>query len=212
MNHGENFHRRHLLSTTIANISARTLVRTALLWVQRLPRGRRSRYPRGDDTPLGTHGPPQRHPAGGARGRLSRGGGARLHRLLVGGVRRRSVDRAGARRGVDDARVPIYVAALQERMVRQAVRVADGVITNWLSADDVTHVVAVVRDEARKVGKDPDTFPIVCRITVCPTMQSGSAGGSDPRAREQFRRAVTAYLNVPVYRRFHQWLGRGQAL
>jgi len=110
------------------------------------------------------------------------------------------------------ARVPIYVAALQERMVRQAVRVADGVITNWLSADDVTHVVAVVRDEARKVGKDPDTFPIVCRITVCPTMQSGSAGGSDPRAREQFRRAVTAYLNVPVYRRFHQWLGRGQAL
>src|SRR6267142_1055829 len=95
MNHGENFHRRHLLSTTIANISARTLVRTALLSVQRLPRRRRSRYPRGDDTPLGTHGPPQRHPAGGARGRLSRGGGARVHRLLVGGVRRRSVDRAG---------------------------------------------------------------------------------------------------------------------
>src|SRR5207244_12390057 len=91
------------------------------------------------------------------------------------------------------ARVPIYVAALQERMVRQAVRVADGVITNWLSADDVTHVVAVVRDEARKVGKDPDTFPIVCRITVCPTMQSGSAGGRDPRAREQVRRAGTAY-------------------
>src|SRR5437870_6555949 len=32
------------------------------------------------------------------------------------------------------ARVPIYVAALQERMVRQARRVADGVITHWLSA------------------------------------------------------------------------------
>jgi len=109
-------------------------------------------------------------------------------------------------------RVAIYVAALQERMVRQAVRVADGVITNWLSADDVTQVVAVVRDEARKVGKDPDTYPIVCRITVCPTLESGSASGSHARAREQFRRAVTAYLNVPVYRRFHQWLGRGQAL
>src|SRR5256885_7822073 len=49
MNHGENFHRRHLLSTTIANIPARTLVRTALLSVQRLPGGRRSRYPRGRD-------------------------------------------------------------------------------------------------------------------------------------------------------------------
>jgi probable F420-dependent oxidoreductase len=101
-------------------------------------------------------------------------------------------------------RVPIYVAALQERMIRQAVRVADGVITNWLSAEDVRQVAAVVRDEAQKVGKDPASFPILCRISVNPTRE--------PRAREQFRRAVTAYLNVPVYRRFHQWLGRGDAL
>lgn len=101
-------------------------------------------------------------------------------------------------------RVPIYVAALQERMVRQAVRIADGVITNWLSAEDVKQVAAVVRDEAQKVGKDPAAFPILCRISVCPTREA--------RAREQFRRAVTAYLNVPVYRRFHQWLGRGNAL
>jgi probable F420-dependent oxidoreductase len=101
-------------------------------------------------------------------------------------------------------RVPIYVAALQERMVRQAVRIADGVITNWLSAEDVKQVAAVVRDEAHKVGKDPASFPILCRISVCPTRES--------RARDQFRRAVTAYLNVPVYRRFHQWLGRGDAL
>ena len=101
-------------------------------------------------------------------------------------------------------RVPIYVAALQERMVRQAVRVADGVITNWLSADDVRQVADVVRDEAQKVGKDPVAFPLLCRVTVCPTREQ--------RAREQFRRAITAYLNVPVYRRFHQWLGRGEAL
>jgi probable F420-dependent oxidoreductase len=101
-------------------------------------------------------------------------------------------------------RVPIYVAALQERMIRQAVRVADGVITNWLSADDVRQVAAVVRDEAQKVGKDPAAFPILCRISVHPTRE--------PRAREHFRRAITAYLNVPVYRRFHQWLGRGDAL
>jgi probable F420-dependent oxidoreductase len=101
-------------------------------------------------------------------------------------------------------RVPVYVAALQERMLRQAVRIADGVITNWLSAEDVKQVAAVVRDEAQKVGKDPASFPILCRISVCPTRE--------PRAREQFRRAITAYLNVPVYRRFHQWLGRGDSL
>jgi alkanesulfonate monooxygenase SsuD/methylene tetrahydromethanopterin reductase-like flavin-dependent oxidoreductase (luciferase family) len=99
------------------------------------------------------------------------------------------------------ARVPIYVAALQERMVRQAVRISDGVITNWLSASDVRQVAEVVRDEARKCGKDPGSIELACRIFVCPT--------ADPaRARELFRRSITAYLNVPVYRRFQAWLGR----
>ena len=89
-------------------------------------------------------------------------------------------------------------------MIRQAVRIADGVITNWLSAEDVKQVAAVVRDEAHKIGKDPSAFPILCRISVSAT--------GEARAREQFRRAVAAYLNVPVYRTFHQWLGRGDAL
>ena len=102
------------------------------------------------------------------------------------------------------ARVPIYVAALQERMLRQAVRIADGVITNWLSAEDVKRVAAVVRDEAQRVGKDPAAIEIVARISVCPT--------ADDKAREQYRRAITAYLNVPVYRKFHEWLGRGDRL
>jgi probable F420-dependent oxidoreductase len=103
------------------------------------------------------------------------------------------------------SRVPIYVAALQERMLRQAVRIADGVVINWLSADDVRRVVAAVRDEARAAGKDPAALEVVCRIMVCPTSEPAGA-------REQFRRAVTAYLNVPVYRKFQEWLGRGAAL
>jgi probable F420-dependent oxidoreductase len=102
-------------------------------------------------------------------------------------------------------RVPIYVAALQETMLRQAVRIADGVIINWLSPDDVRRVAAVVREEAKAAGKDPDSVAIVCRIFVCPTTEVAAA-------REAQRRAITAYLNVPVYRRFQQWLGRGDAL
>src|SRR3989442_7357664 len=98
------------------------------------------------------------------------------------------------------ARVPIYVAALQERMVRQAVRVADGVITNWLSAEDVRQVAAVVRDEARKVGKDPETYPIVCRISVCPTL----AAGAQPRGPGQVPRAADGYFDRAVAPRFHQ--------
>jgi probable F420-dependent oxidoreductase len=103
------------------------------------------------------------------------------------------------------SRVPIYVAALQERMVRQAVRISDGVITNWLSPADVKQVAGVVRDEARQAGKDPDAMVLACRIFVCPAADVAAA-------REVFRRSITAYLNVPVYRSFQHWLGRGDAL
>ena len=101
-------------------------------------------------------------------------------------------------------RVPIFIAALQERMLRQAVRLGDGVCLTWVSADDVKKIVAVVRDEAATVGKDPAGFQVMCRINIAPT--------PDPRAREAYKRAITAYLNVPVYRKYHAWLGRGEAL
>src|SRR5437773_7767696 len=52
--------------------------------------------------------------------------------------------------------IPIFIAALQEKMLRQAVRLGDGVCLTWVSADDVKKVVAVIRDEAKKAGKDPD--------------------------------------------------------
>jgi alkanesulfonate monooxygenase SsuD/methylene tetrahydromethanopterin reductase-like flavin-dependent oxidoreductase (luciferase family) len=101
-------------------------------------------------------------------------------------------------------RIPIFIAALQERMLRQAVRLGDGVCLTWVSADDMRQVVEVVRDEAEKAGKDPRAFQIMCRINICPS--------ADPRAREAYRRAITAYLNVPVYRAYHAWLGRGRIL
>jgi probable F420-dependent oxidoreductase len=101
-------------------------------------------------------------------------------------------------------RVPIFIAALQERMLRQAVRLGDGVCLTWVSADDIAQVLAVIRDEAQQAGKDPASIEVMCRINICPT--------TDPRAREAYRRAITAYLNVPVYREYHAWLGRGLAL
>jgi len=44
--------------------------------------------------------------------------------------------------------VPIYVAALRPGMLRVAGEVADGVILNWLAAEDVPKSVAVVREAA----------------------------------------------------------------
>jgi alkanesulfonate monooxygenase SsuD/methylene tetrahydromethanopterin reductase-like flavin-dependent oxidoreductase (luciferase family) len=101
--------------------------------------------------------------------------------------------------------IPIYVAALRPGMLRVAGEVGDGVIINWLSADDVPKSVAVCREAARQAGRDPDALEITARLLINvdpPTPQSDLA----------VRRHVTAYLNVPVYRAFQEWLGRGEAL
>jgi probable F420-dependent oxidoreductase len=93
---------------------------------------------------------------------------------------------------------PILVAALRPGMLELAGREADGAIINWLSADDVGTVAAHVR----KHGADKE---IVARIFVIPE--------ADPEvARGIARYAIAAYLTVPVYAAFHEWLGRGPQL
>ena len=101
--------------------------------------------------------------------------------------------------------VPLHVAALRPGMLRIAGEVADGVVLNWLSADDVPKSVAVVREAAVKAGRDPKAVEIAARLLVNldPPGESGDVG---------VRRYVTAYLNVPVYRAFHEWLGHGAQL
>jgi len=92
----------------------------------------------------------------------------------------------------------ILVAALRQGMLRLAGREADGAILNWLSADDVARVAGIVNAE----GPDKE---LVARIFVCPSEQT-------EQVRAAGRFAIAAYLNVPVYAAFHEWLGRGPAL
>lgn len=95
---------------------------------------------------------------------------------------------------------PILVAALREGMLRLAGREADGAIINWLSAEDVRTVADVVHGAA---GGEPRE--IVARIFVCPSENADVV-------RQGAKFAIAAYLNVPVYAAFHEWLGRGEAL
>src|SRR5579884_3554135 len=90
---------------------------------------------------------------------------------------------------------PILVAALRPGMLHLAGREGDGAIINWLSAQDVAKVVPEVGP-----GKE-----IVARIFVCPSEDARTV-------RNLGRMAVAAYLNVPVYAAFHEWLGRGPQL
>ena len=103
------------------------------------------------------------------------------------------------------APVPIHVAALRPGMLRVAGEVADGAIVNWLSAADVPRSVEVVRDAARRAGRDPDSVEITARLLI-------NVDPTGPESDLAVRRQVTTYLNVPVYRAFHEWLGHGPAL
>ncbi len=101
----------------------------------------------------------------------------------------------------------LLVAALRPGMLRLAGREGDGAILNWLAAEDVPTVAAHVhagaadRDPGR-AGAEPE---LVARLFVL-------VDDDAERARATARPLIAAYLTVDVYRRFHEWLGREEAL
>ncbi len=97
-----------------------------------------------------------------------------------------------------DPQPSLFVAALREGMLRLAGSLGDGAILNWLAPEDVPSVTRYVHEGG--AGKE-----IVARIFVAATPDREVARGVG-------RMAIAAYLNVPVYAAFHQWLGRGEQL
>jgi probable F420-dependent oxidoreductase len=89
----------------------------------------------------------------------------------------------------------LALAALRPGMVRLAAKESDAAITNWLAPADVPRIREVA-------GPDCE---LVARIFVCPTADA-------EMARNIGRRVLAAYLTVPVYAKFHEWLGRGELL
>ncbi|MDQ1697172.1 MAG: hypothetical protein QOJ03_2525 [Frankiaceae bacterium] len=96
---------------------------------------------------------------------------------------------------VPDEPPPILVAALRSGMLRLAGKEADGAIVNWLSSDDVKTVAPIVGP-----GKE-----VAARIFVAPTTDADMARGVA-------KFAIAAYMTVPVYRAFHEWMGRTELL
>jgi probable F420-dependent oxidoreductase len=97
-------------------------------------------------------------------------------------------------RNVPPLQPKLLVGALRPQMLALGASV-NGAITNWLSAEDVTQVRGILGDEAE----------LVARIMVCPSEDSKAV-------RTYARKLIAAYLNVPAYKAFQMWLGRGPAL
>lgn len=95
---------------------------------------------------------------------------------------------------------PILIAALREGMLRLAGREGDGAVINWLSAEDVATVAPIVQQAGGGTAKE-----VVARIFVAPTTDRDTVVAMG-------RYAIAAYLTVPVYAAFHEWLGRGEQL
>lgn len=93
---------------------------------------------------------------------------------------------------------PILIAALRSGMLRLAGREADGAIVNWLAPEDVKTVAPYVHEAG-------PAKEIAARIFVAPTDDADTARGVA-------RFVMAAYLTVPVYRAFHEWLGRAEIM
>jgi probable F420-dependent oxidoreductase len=100
--------------------------------------------------------------------------------------------------------VPIYVAALGDRMLELAGEIADGAILNFLPLSAVPHVVERVRAGETRGGRDVGAGDVVCRFFCIP--------GEPDEALATARYLFAAYGTVPVYERFFRGLGWGEAI
>jgi probable F420-dependent oxidoreductase len=92
--------------------------------------------------------------------------------------------------------VPIYVAALRERMLRLAGEIADGTFVNFLPLSATGRVVETIAPA--------DGHDVICRFFCIP--------GPEDEALAQARFVFAGYATVPVYEAFYRWLGWGEAI
>jgi probable F420-dependent oxidoreductase len=95
---------------------------------------------------------------------------------------------------------PIYVGAQGELMLRVAGELGDGIIVNFITPETFAQMLAHIREGARKAGKATTGIEVACRILVAVDQE-------DDLVRDQLRRELTAYLTVPQYNKFFQWIG-----
>jgi probable F420-dependent oxidoreductase len=91
--------------------------------------------------------------------------------------------------------VPIVLAALRDRMLSLAARVADGAFTNFLPLSRTAQVVEAFAAPEKELA---------CRFF--------SIDGPEDEALVAAKRIFVAYATVPVYTEFFRWLGFGDEI
>ncbi|MFP6823852.1 MAG: LLM class F420-dependent oxidoreductase [Pseudomonadales bacterium] len=90
--------------------------------------------------------------------------------------------------------VPIYLAALNDRMLQLAGEIADGVILNFVSVGDLIHAKSKIAEGAGLAGRSLDNFEYVIffRSTVTDDYEL---------VRERYQRELLTYVMAPVYQK-----------
>ncbi|MGZ4403374.1 MAG: LLM class F420-dependent oxidoreductase [Gaiellaceae bacterium] len=91
--------------------------------------------------------------------------------------------------------VPIVLAALRDRMLGLAARIADGAFTNFLPLSRAAKVIDAFAAPEKELA---------CRFF--------SINGPDDEALVVAKRMFVAYATVPVYAEFFRWLGFGDEI
>lgn len=96
--------------------------------------------------------------------------------------------------------VPIYLGALNQRMLRLTGELCDGVILNMVPEGALSQVLGEVRAGAEAAGRDPAQLEVVARLHVILTDDVQGA-------RNLVRAVFGAYAATPGYNRFFRWIG-----
>ena len=100
--------------------------------------------------------------------------------------------------------VPIYIAALRERMLQTAGELGDGAFVNFTPLAGLPKVMAEIEKGAEIAGREAGTTDVLCRFFCL----QGDPEQALPLASWMF----AAYATVPVYEQFFRWLGYGDAI
>ena len=95
------------------------------------------------------------------------------------------------------APVPIVVGALNEKSLRQAGAIGDGLALNQVAAEDVPGMLDQWRAGAAEAGRSVDGQPVVDRLFCLVTDQAAEA-------RQFLRGFFAPYVATSVYNRFYR--------
>jgi probable F420-dependent oxidoreductase len=96
--------------------------------------------------------------------------------------------------------VPIYLGALNKRMLQLTGTLCDGICLNMVPESALPQVLGEVRAGAEEVGRDPNTIEVVARLHV--VMVDDPAMG-----RNLIRTVFGAYAATPGYNKCFEWIG-----